>query len=138
MALALLQTLIGEHIRKGEPLPDSRNHRGRKYRAIRLPALQAAKAELYREVLASGIRKSELARGLLGSARGISNGFSISSTTRAWTKSRRPFRLSVSAWLSRFTRRHEALDAEATSQWLNSFPRHRAKLSAKIFWSRSR
>jgi antitoxin HicB len=69
MALALLQTLIGEHIRKGEPLPDSRNHRGRKYRAIRLPALQAAKAELYREFLASGIRKSELARRL-----GISKG----------------------------------------------------------------
>jgi antitoxin HicB len=35
--------------------------RGRKYRLIRLPAMQAAKAELYRQFRASGLRKIDLA-----------------------------------------------------------------------------
>ena len=34
--------------------------RGRKIRMVRLPALQATKAELYRLFLASGVRKAEL------------------------------------------------------------------------------
>ncbi|MGA2145828.1 MAG: type II toxin-antitoxin system HicB family antitoxin [Bryobacteraceae bacterium] len=64
MAVALLQTLIQEHIRKGEALPRAAKLRGKKYRPIRLPALQGTKARLYMEFLASGIRKSELARRL--------------------------------------------------------------------------
>jgi antitoxin HicB len=64
MATALLQTLIQEHIRNGEPLPHPTKPRGRKYRVIRLQAMQDAKAELYRQFLASGLRKSELARRL--------------------------------------------------------------------------
>jgi antitoxin HicB len=64
MATALLQTLIQEHIRNGEPLPDPTKPRGRKYRVIRLQAMQDAKAELYRQFLSSGLRKSELARRL--------------------------------------------------------------------------
>jgi len=64
MAVALLQTLIQEHIRNGEPLPRPSKPRGRKFRAIRLRAMQGAKAELYRQFLASGVRKSELARRL--------------------------------------------------------------------------
>jgi antitoxin HicB len=48
MATALLQTLVEEHIRNGEPLPRPGKRRGRNIRMIRLPALQAAKAELYR------------------------------------------------------------------------------------------
>jgi antitoxin HicB len=64
MAVALLETLVQEHIRKGEALPKVAKLRGRKYRLIRLPALQGTKARLYEEFLASGIRKSELARRL--------------------------------------------------------------------------
>jgi antitoxin HicB len=64
MATALLQTLIEEHIRKGEALPGATKPRGKKYRPIRLPALQGAKAELYLAFQASGIRKAELARRL--------------------------------------------------------------------------
>jgi antitoxin HicB len=64
MATALLQTVIQEQIRKGAVLPRPSKPRGRKYRMIRLPALQTAKAELYREFLRSGIRKAELARRL--------------------------------------------------------------------------
>jgi antitoxin HicB len=64
MAAALLQTLVQEHIRKGEDLPLPTRLRGKKYRAVRLPALQSAKAELYMAFKESGIRKTELARRL--------------------------------------------------------------------------
>ena len=64
MAAALLQTLVQEHIRKGEALPRPAKRRGRKYRFISLPAIQSTKAELYMAFLASGIRKAELARRL--------------------------------------------------------------------------
>jgi antitoxin HicB len=62
MAAALLQTLVQEHIRSGEDLPRPSKPRGRSFRMIRLPALQAAKAQLYREFFTSSIRKPELAR----------------------------------------------------------------------------
>ena len=61
MATALLQTMIQKHIRDGEPPPKASRFRGRKYRLIRLPAMQAAKAELYRQFRASGLRKIDLA-----------------------------------------------------------------------------
>jgi len=64
MAVALLQTLIQEHIRRGEALPRPTKPRGKKYRFIRLPALQGAKAELYSAFLESGVRKAELGRRL--------------------------------------------------------------------------
>jgi antitoxin HicB len=64
MASALLQTLIQEHIRKGERLPYPTKPRGRKHRPVRLPALQAAKTELYAAFIASGLRKAELSRRL--------------------------------------------------------------------------
>src|ERR1022692_1735021 len=54
MAAALLQTLVQEHIRKRETLPRPTKRRGRKYRFVRLSALQGAKAELYMAFLASG------------------------------------------------------------------------------------
>jgi len=62
MAADALSTMIREHIRTGECLPQPSKSRGRKVRLIKLPALQSAKAELYREFKASGIRKAELAR----------------------------------------------------------------------------
>jgi antitoxin HicB len=64
MATALLQTLVQEHIRNGRDLPHPSKPHSRKFRRIRLPALQAAKVELYREWVAAGIRKAELARRL--------------------------------------------------------------------------
>jgi antitoxin HicB len=64
MAVALLETLVQEHIGNGRELPRPSKPRGRKIRMIRISALRAAKAELYREFLATGIRKSELARRL--------------------------------------------------------------------------
>ena len=47
-------------ISQGDAEEDSRL-RGRKYRLIRLPAMQAATAELYRQFRASGLRKIDLA-----------------------------------------------------------------------------
>jgi antitoxin HicB len=64
MAMDALCTMIREHIRSGEVLPRPSHPRGRKYRMIRLPALQAAKAALYLAFQASGIRKADLARRL--------------------------------------------------------------------------
>jgi antitoxin HicB len=64
MALDLLRTLIGEHMRKGEEIPRARSYRGSRYRLIALSALESAKVELYRAFLASGIRKTELAQRL--------------------------------------------------------------------------
>lgn len=64
MAVALLQTLIQEHIRKGESLPLPNRLRGKKYRMIELPANVALKTELYIAFKASGITKTALAQKL--------------------------------------------------------------------------
>ncbi|MEO8100555.1 MAG: type II toxin-antitoxin system HicB family antitoxin [Acidobacteriota bacterium] len=64
MAADALSMVITHYIHEGIALPVPRKHRGRHYRAVRLPALVAAKAALYSAFLQSGIRKSELARRL--------------------------------------------------------------------------
>ena len=64
MAAGAIRTMIQEHIRKGEAIPRPSKPRGRKYRMIRLAALDAAKAELYSAFQASGLKKVELARRL--------------------------------------------------------------------------
>src|SRR5947209_8362886 len=64
MAADALAMILSDYIEKGEPLPTPGRHRGRHYRAVKLPAMQAAKAELYRQFASSGIRKAELARRL--------------------------------------------------------------------------
>lgn len=67
MALQLLITLIQDHIRRAEPLPTPGKLRGRNRRSIRLirlSVLHSLKVELYQAFLASGLRKSELARRL--------------------------------------------------------------------------
>ena len=64
MAQDLLACMIADKIDEGVRLPVRREHRGRKFRCIQLPALQSAKTELYRAFLSSGIRKAELARRL--------------------------------------------------------------------------
>jgi antitoxin HicB len=62
MAVDALLLMIGEHIRKGEPLPRPSRPRGKKYRSIELPAMESAKMELYNAFRAAGITKAELAR----------------------------------------------------------------------------
>ena len=64
MAAALLETLVQVQIRKRATLPFPTKPRGKKYRSIRLPALQGAKAELYMAFHDSTMRKAELARRL--------------------------------------------------------------------------
>jgi antitoxin HicB len=64
MAADALEMVVRDYIERGEPLPWPSKVRGRKYRAIRLPALQSAKAELYMAFKEFGIRKAELARRL--------------------------------------------------------------------------
>lgn len=64
MATDLLACLIQDRIDEGLDLPRAKARRGRHYRLITLPPLEAAKAELYALFRSSGIRKSELARRL--------------------------------------------------------------------------
>ena len=62
MAQDLLMLTIGDYIRESRSLPAPRRHRGSKFRPVPLPALQAAKVDLYSAFLGSGLRKAELAR----------------------------------------------------------------------------
>ena len=62
MATDLLRCIIGELMRRDEPLPRLVKHRGRNYHFISLPALESAKAAFYSAFRASGIKKAELAR----------------------------------------------------------------------------
>jgi antitoxin HicB len=82
MAVDALCTMIQECIRKSEPVPSPGKHRGRRFRSIRLPALQAAKTELYREFLASGIRKAELANRLGMSKTSVDRLFDLNQHSR--------------------------------------------------------
>jgi antitoxin HicB len=62
MAQDLLMLAIGDYIRESRPLPTTGRHRGSKFRSAALPALQAAKVDLYGTFLESGLTKAELAR----------------------------------------------------------------------------
>jgi antitoxin HicB len=62
MARDLLMLTIGDYIRESKPLPTPRRHRGSKFRSVALPALQAAKVDLYTAFLESGLKKAEFAR----------------------------------------------------------------------------
>ena len=62
MAQDLLMLTIGDFIRDLKALPRAKHHRGAKFRAIVLPALQAAKVDLYTTFLQSSLTKAEFAR----------------------------------------------------------------------------
>ena len=62
MARDLLMLTIGDCIRESRPLPAPRRHRGSKFRPVALPALKAAKVDLYKALLESGLKKAEFAR----------------------------------------------------------------------------
>jgi antitoxin HicB len=64
MAQDAIGLILGELMKRGEEIPQQRKMRGRRYRAIHLPAMQDAKVELYRQFRASGLRKVDLARRL--------------------------------------------------------------------------
>jgi antitoxin HicB len=81
-ATLFMETVIGEMIKQGTPLPAARKYRGKNYRQVRLPALSGAKAELYRAFQASGIRKAELARRLSISKGNIERLFDLRHSTR--------------------------------------------------------
>lgn len=62
MAQDLLVLTIGDYIREAKPLPAPKRHRGSKFRPVPLPALQAAKVDLYIAFLESSLKKTEFAR----------------------------------------------------------------------------
>jgi antitoxin HicB len=62
MAEDAIALVINELIKRGQEIPQQSKVRGRKYRTIHLPAMQAAKVELYRQFRSSGLRKVDLAR----------------------------------------------------------------------------
>jgi antitoxin HicB len=62
MAQDLLMLTIRDFIRESSPLPKAKRHRGSRLRPVELPALQAAKVDLYTGFLVSGLQKAELAR----------------------------------------------------------------------------
>jgi antitoxin HicB len=62
MATDALSMILNDLIEKGERLPTPGKHRGRKFRAVRLPALHGTRVELYVAFHASGVREAELAR----------------------------------------------------------------------------
>ena len=82
MALDLLRTMLTEQIRRGEQIPRPKTYRGSRYRLISLPALEAAKIELYRVFRASGMRKSDLARALGISKTNIDRLFALTRRSR--------------------------------------------------------
>jgi antitoxin HicB len=82
MALDLLRTMLAEHIRRGEEIPRPKSYRGGHFRLISLPALEAAKIELYRVFRASGMRKSDLARALGISKTNVDRLFALSRKSR--------------------------------------------------------
>jgi antitoxin HicB len=62
MAQDLLMLTIVDFIRESKRLPKPKGHRGSKFRPVELPALQAAKVDLYTTFLESAMRKAEFAR----------------------------------------------------------------------------
>jgi len=82
MAEDFLSCVVSDYIGSGEPLPEPKRYRGKKYRTVQLPALAAAKVGLYRAFLASGVRKAELARRLGISKGNVDRLFDLNHSTR--------------------------------------------------------
>ena len=60
LARDLLMLTNGDYIMESRPLPAPRRHRGSKFRPVASLALQAAKADLYKVFLESGLKKRNL------------------------------------------------------------------------------
>ncbi len=64
MATDAVEMIVRDYIERSERLPFPSRLRGKKYRAVHLPALQTAKAELYMAFKESGITRADLGRRL--------------------------------------------------------------------------
>jgi len=62
MAQDLLILTIGDYVRETKPLPVPKRYSGSKFRPVSLPALQAAKVDLYNSFLESRLKKADFAR----------------------------------------------------------------------------
>jgi len=82
MAADFLECKVYIYIKDGAPLPAPKAYRGKKYRPIELSARASMKAELYRAYMASGMRKSELARRLKISKGIVDRLFDVRHNTR--------------------------------------------------------
>jgi antitoxin HicB len=82
MALDALILLLKHQIATGAPIPRPRKHRGAALRSIPLPALAAAKLELYWAWKASGLSKSDLARRINSPKTNIDRLFNFSHHSR--------------------------------------------------------
>ena len=56
MATDFLECVVYLRIKAGEPLPQPKAYRGKKYRRVELSARASMKAELYRAFMASGLK----------------------------------------------------------------------------------
>jgi antitoxin HicB len=82
MAIDAISMVIDELMKRGDEVPLPAKRRGQKYRMLNLPALAAAKVELYQAFRASGIRKAELARRLGIPKTNIDRLFNLKHSTR--------------------------------------------------------
>ena len=82
MATDFLECVVYLRIKAGEPLPQPKAYRGKKYRRVELSARASMKAELYRAFMASGLKKSELARRLTISKGIVDRLFDVRHNTR--------------------------------------------------------
>ena len=103
MARDLLMPTIGDYIRESRPLPAPRRRRGSKFRPVPLPALQAAKVDLYTAFLESGLKKAEFARRI-----GIPNVCFLCGIAPAWTRSNRRLPRSAGGCTSKHATQPEA------------------------------
>jgi len=82
MALDALILLLKHQIATGALIPRPRKHRGPALRSIQLPALAAAKLELYWAWQAAGLSKSEYARRLNSPKTNLDRLFNLSHHSR--------------------------------------------------------
>jgi antitoxin HicB len=123
MARDLPMLTIGDCIRASKPLPAPRHHRGSKFRPVALPALQAAKVDLYKAFLESGLKKAEFARRIGIQLRPTSSVCFLSGPIPAWTRSKRRLLRSASAYTSKRATRPETAARQPTPLSIQAQPR---------------
>jgi predicted RNase H-like HicB family nuclease len=68
-AIDAIELVLGEYMRRRDPIPRPSKRRGRHIRIVELPLLRQAKLSLYSAMQASGLRKADLARRLKAASR---------------------------------------------------------------------
>ncbi len=82
MAADCIITMVSHCMAQDESIPKPGKHRGKRFRPITIPALVAAKIELYSAFRESGARKSDLARRMKISKGNIDRLFDLRRHTR--------------------------------------------------------